>query len=195
MLLPVFAKRKSPSDRDRLTYFYPTLLSTMAPIQHRYRSPTSCIWKLFKKKSDEKSVKELRKRKTHVSIFQALTMAALAATCLAWMFISYFSTSLPNMYSDQLVAAATRGGVISQAPYYPTSPSTSWKVGISGLDQYQADTEVTTSRVEQERQDASTEEEDQSQVETEVATSRVEQERQDALAEEEAKDLAFLPIY
>jgi hypothetical protein len=39
----------------------------------------------------------------------------------------------------------------------PLSPSTSWKVGMSELDQDQAETEVATSRVELKRQDTSAE--------------------------------------
>jgi hypothetical protein len=73
------------------------------------------------------------------------------------------------------------------------SPSTSWKVGMSGLDQDQAETEVASSRLEQDREDASAERmnqkeheeelEDQDQAETEVASSRLEQDREDASAE------------
>jgi hypothetical protein len=90
-----------------------------------------------------------RKSKTHVSIGQALTMAALAAA-----FAAVVTALMLNIYSYQPVAVR---GVISQAPY-PTSPSTSWKVGMSELDQDQAETEVATGRVELERQDASAEE-------------------------------------
>jgi hypothetical protein len=162
----------------------------MTPIKHRYRSPTS-IWKPSKEKSDEESdvCSKLRKSKTHISIRQALTVAALsaafAAVAMALIAVKCFSRGLPNVYSDQLVAL----GVISEAPD-PTSPSTSWKIGLSGLDdQNQAATGLATSRVGQERQDAPAEEEaeDRDQAETEVATSRVEQERQDTSAEEETK--------
>jgi hypothetical protein len=51
--------------------------------------------------------------------------------------------------------------------------------------QDQTGTEIATSRVEQELQDALAEAEDRGQAGTEVATSRAEQERQDASAEEE----------
>jgi hypothetical protein len=126
----------------------------MTPIKDRYRSPTT-IWKPSKEKSDDESdfCPKLRKSKT-----QALTMVALsAAVVMALIAVNCFSRSLSNIYSDPLVAAATRG-VTSQAPY-PTTPPTSWKVGMSGLDQNQADTKVATIRVEQERQDMSAEEE------------------------------------
>jgi hypothetical protein len=132
----------------------------MTPIKHRYRSPTS-IWKLpvSKQPDDESDVcSKLRKSKPHVSIGQALTMAALsaafAAAVTALIAVNCFSSSLPSIYLDQSLAVR---GVISQAPY-PTSPSTSWKVGMSELDQDQAETEIATSRVELERQDASAEE-------------------------------------
>jgi hypothetical protein len=127
----------------------------MTPIKHRHRSSPS---KLSKQPDDESDVyPKLRRSKTHVSIGQALTMAALAAAfaavVTALIAVSCFSRSLPNIYSYQPVAAR---GVISQVPY-PTSPSTSWKVGMSKLDQDQAETGVATSRVELEHQDASPE--------------------------------------
>jgi hypothetical protein len=67
-------------------------------------------------------------------------------------------TPLEPLLQDA-VATGDTDALPTVAPYaYPTSPSTSRKVGLSGLDQDQAETEVATSRVELERQDASAEE-------------------------------------
>jgi hypothetical protein len=91
---------------------------------------------------------------------------------------------------------------------YPTSLSTSSKVGMSVSGQDQAETEIATSKVELERQDASAEKEaernnqkenekeleDSGQAATEVANSRLELQRQDALAEEDALVISEGPI-
>jgi hypothetical protein len=110
-------------------------------------------------------------------------------------------TPLEPLLQDA-VATGDTDALPTVAPYaYPTSPSTSGKVEMTELDHNQAEAEIATSQVEQEREDASAEKEaernnqkenekeleDPGQAATEVAKSRLELQRQDASAEEEAE--------
>jgi hypothetical protein len=94
-------------------------MMTPSPPKHRHRSSTS-VWP---SKSDDGSdvCTKLRKSKTHVSIGQALTMAALSATfaavVTAMIAVYCFSSSLPDIYSDRLLVAVATSDVISQATH------------------------------------------------------------------------------
>jgi hypothetical protein len=72
------------------------------------------MWKPSKSDDGSEVFSKLKKNKTaHLSIGQAVTLAALsaalAAVVTALIAVYCFTSSLPDMYTDQLFAATTRG--------------------------------------------------------------------------------------
>jgi hypothetical protein len=72
------------------------------------------MWKPSKSDDGSEVFSKLKKNKTtHLSIGQAVTLAALsaalAAVVTALIAVYCFTSSLPDMYTDHLLAATTRG--------------------------------------------------------------------------------------
>jgi hypothetical protein len=91
------------------------MMTTSTP-QYRHS-----VWKPSKSDDGSDAFSKLSKNKTtHVSLGQALILVALsvafAAVATAFIAVYYFSHSLPDIYSDQLVAPHTRR-VISRTPH------------------------------------------------------------------------------
>jgi hypothetical protein len=82
------------------------------------------IWKPSKSDDALDQFSKLRKNKTtHISIGQALTLAALsaafAAVVTALIAVECFSSSLPDIYTDQLLTATTRGVISHTTLLHP----------------------------------------------------------------------------
>jgi hypothetical protein len=86
-------------------------MMTASKSQSRHRPS---IWKPSKSDDGSDVFSKLKKnRTTHLSIGQAVTLAALsaalAAIVTALIAVYCFTSSLPDIYTDQLLAATTRG--------------------------------------------------------------------------------------
>jgi hypothetical protein len=85
---------------------------TMTAPSSKYR-PRPSIWKPSKSDDGSDVFSKLKKNRTHLSIGQAVTLAALsaalAAVVTALIAVYCFTSNLPDIYTDQLLAATTRG--------------------------------------------------------------------------------------
>ena len=108
---------------------------TASKSQSRHRPS---IWKPSKSDDGSDVFSKLKKNKTtHLSIGQAVTLAALsaalAAVVTALIAVYCFTSNLPDIYTDQLLAATTRG-VISHTTLLRSAGSHVVNVYDEGVD-------------------------------------------------------------